>query len=112
MPAAIAGPIHRPEYHYPDSWEWVSGDGVEAVPCRIHLILIQPMVIMVCLTAGNAIGTSTHCETVTIGALRHLLHYSHLMTAQILPFPSTDLSTNAPTAWVWTFGDGGGKHGC
>ena len=60
----------------------------------------------VCLTATNALGSSTDCNTINISGypVTPVTDFTY-SDEPVVNF--TDLSTNVPTYWDWTFGDGG-----
>jgi PKD repeat protein len=94
--------------NYPDAWSWDFGDGIGTSTLQNPTYYYtENGDYEVCLTASNVLGSSTHCETVTIS--------SFLPPTALFSFDDsgdpvvefTDLSVNLPTSWSWTFGDGG-----
>jgi PKD repeat protein len=93
--------------NFPDSWEWVFGDGGTSTDQDpVHSYLTNGA-FEVCLTASNALGSDTHCEEVTISSYEPpVADFSFDDSADPL-ISFTDLSTNSPDSWEWDFGDGG-----
>ncbi len=94
---------------YPTSWSWTFGDGGTSTQQNPTHTYTANGTYTVCLTATNAGGSSTQvCKQVVI---------TGLASAPVANFTSangsnglvtfTDQSTNTPTSWAWTFGDGG-----
>jgi PKD repeat protein len=97
----------------PTAWQWTFGDGTySGVQSPVHNYLF-PGNFTVTLTASNAGNSSTMTRT----------RYINVSAAPIAPpvagftgsptsgkaplsVTFTDSSTNSPTAWQWTFGDG------
>lgn len=91
----------------PTSWSWNFGDGgTSTLQNPLHTYTADGTY-TVCLTATNALGFEVYCLPVVIDSTTALLpsaDFSHTNTG--LTFTFTDLSTNDPTSWAWTFGDG------
>jgi PKD repeat protein len=94
---------------YPTQWAWTFGDGGTSTSQNPSHTYAANGTYTVCLIATNAGGSSTQvCKQVTV---------SNVPATPVANFswanPSgglvnfTDLSTNTPTQWAWTFGDGG-----
>jgi PKD repeat protein len=91
----------------PTSWDWNFGDGAtDNVADPSHTYAANGTY-TVCLTASNAAGSDTHCESVTVGGvvLPPVAAWS-VDTAADPTFVFTDMSTNSPDTWAWDFGDG------
>lgn len=95
--------------NYPTSWAWTFGDGGTSTSQNPTHTYATNGTYTVCLTATNAGGSSTQvCKQVTV---------SNAPVTPVANFTSvnpsgglvnfTDQSTNTPTSWAWTFGDGG-----
>ena len=89
----------------PTSWLWNFGDGgtsTEENP--IHTYTYNG-IFNVCLTASSIGGSDTHCETITVDYyLAPVADFNYTGDPTVV---FTDISTNDPTAWSWSFGDGG-----
>ncbi|MCP3929479.1 MAG: PKD domain-containing protein [Bacteroidetes bacterium] len=89
----------------PDSWLWDFGDGSTSTQQNPMHTYPSPGEYQVCLMVTNSIGTNTSCETVSI-PLAPIANFSFTIEeGAVVNF--TDGSTNNPTSWVWSFGDGG-----
>jgi PKD repeat protein len=88
----------------PTGWSWTFGDaGTSTEQNPVHTYATNGTY-NVCLTATNALGTSTSCQDVTIGSyLAPTVIFSHAGDPTVT---FTDLSTEDPTSWSWDFGDG------
>lgn len=93
---------------YPTQWSWTFGDGGTSTLQNPTHTYLANNTYNVCLTATNAGGSSVQvCKQVSI---------TGLAVTPVADFnwanPSgglvnfTDQSTNTPTSWSWTFGDG------
>ncbi|GAB6285432.1 MAG: hypothetical protein STSR0009_16330 [Methanoregula sp.] len=96
----------------PTSWNWNFGDGsTSAEQHPVHIYQINGTY-TVSLTATNAAGsgnlTRTDYITVTTGIIRPVADFTGIPTYGTAPLivTFTDYSTNSPTSWNWTFGDG------
>lgn len=90
----------------PTSWLWNFGDGgVSAVADPTHVYATNG-VFNVCLSVTGPGGTDAYCADVTItgngSAPETDFTYSLIYPTVLF----TDISTNAPSDWLWDFGDG------
>ncbi len=96
----------------PTSWSWTFGDGGTSTAQNPSHIYTSAGTYTVTLTAANAYGsdseTKTGYITVTTGAAP-VAAFTGTPTSGYAPLTVnfTDQSTNNPTSWSWTFGDGG-----
>jgi PKD repeat protein len=87
------------------SWSWNFGDGSMSTDRNPIHIYSSSGAYTVTLTAMNAGGSATANKVVTIaGATPPTAKFTFAVTGQQVNF--VDLSTGAPTSWVWNFGDG------
>ncbi len=92
----------------PSSWWWNFGDGTYAtVKNPVHRYA-SPGAYTVSLTATNAYGSHTRTRVSYITAKPTAADFSGTPTSGYAPVTVTftDKSTNGPTAWRWSFGDG------
>jgi PKD repeat protein len=97
----------------PTSWSWNFGDGNtvnSTVQNPVHAYLTSGTY-TVSLNATNAAGSNTTTKTgyITVAAVTPVAGFSGTPTSGSVPLTVvfTDTSTNVPTSWSWTFGDGG-----
>ncbi|MFN7972752.1 MAG: PKD domain-containing protein [Acidobacteriota bacterium] len=96
----------------PTSWSWTFGDGgTDTVQNPSHTY-VAPGTYTVALTACNVNGCDTNTKPSYVTVTTCPAPVADFSGApQNGPAPLavafTDLSTNAPTSWSWTFGDGG-----
>jgi PKD repeat protein len=97
----------------PTSWLWSFGDGsTSAIKNPTHTYTTAGTY-TVTLTATNSAGSSTVTESGYITATRTgsapVAAFVANVTAGTIPLSVqfVDSSTNSPTLWVWSFGDGG-----
>ncbi|MCB0554401.1 MAG: PKD domain-containing protein [Phaeodactylibacter sp.] len=88
----------------PTSWMWAFGDGNVATTANPVHTYSQPGAYQVCLTASSVCGSTQSCEQVTVSCTAPQPAFSFQSDELSLSF--TDNSTNSPTSWLWTFGDG------
>jgi PKD repeat protein len=95
----------------PTSWYWVFGDGgtsTEQDPVHTY---DSDGTYTVSLVANNDWGSDieTKDDYILVGPQPPIADFSGTPTSGTTPLTVafTDLSTNTPTAWTWTFGDGG-----
>ena len=96
----------------PTKWQWTFGDGQSSTEQHPKHLYTQKGVYDVTLTVWNAVGTSTVTKPQFINACEPVLvpKASFIGEPRVGDAPLTvkfrDLSSNAPTSWVWNFGDG------
>jgi PKD repeat protein len=97
----------------PTSWSWTFGDGgTSTVQNPVHQFTAAGMY-SVTLTASNAGGsnstTKTNYITVSAPVSAPVANFTGTPRSGTVPLTVafTDASTNTPTSWAWTFGDGG-----
>ena len=96
----------------PTTWTWTFGDGSTSTQQNpLHTYLIQGTY-TVTLTVTNTGGSNTNTQSnyiTVIKAAPPVAYFTVNKTTGTVPFAVnfTDLSTNTPSAWAWTFGDGG-----
>jgi PKD repeat protein len=96
----------------PTSWSWTFGDGGTSTAQNPSHQYTSANTYTVALTATNAAGYNTNTKTnyITVTALQPpVANFSGNPTSGNAPLTVnfTDSSTNSPTSWSWTFGDGG-----
>ena len=88
-------------------WGWKSLQRARTRCIRTQL----PGTYTVTLTAINSAGSNTVSQTgyITVRAAVPVSSFTANVTSGVKPLTVqfTDTSTNAPTGWYWTFGDGG-----
>ncbi|MCK9630055.1 MAG: PKD domain-containing protein [Methanoregula sp.] len=99
--------------HNPTSWFWSFGDGassLESDPAHTYTIDGD---YTVTLTVTNADGSDTLTEndyiTVTETQDSPVAAFTSSLTSGVSPLTVNfiDSSSNSPTSWIWSFGDGG-----
>jgi PKD repeat protein len=119
-PNFIATPLLGPPPHEvrftdlsdgsPSSWFWEFGDGDTSTAKNPTHIYTQSGRYDVLLRVSNVVGTSDRIKEqyITIGYPPTAEMKASPTTGHApLPISFTDLSLNAPTQWLWSFGDGG-----
>jgi PKD repeat protein len=97
----------------PTSWSWDFGDGWSSVARNPSHTYSDPGTYSVSLTATNADGLDVEIKvayiTVTASGSPPTAYFegSPLSGTAPLAVDFVDRSTDEPTAWSWTFGDGG-----
>ena len=98
----------------PTSWAWTFGDGGTSTLKNPSHQYTAAGTYTVVLTATNAYGSDSETKTgyITVTAPPTdppVAAFSGTPTSGNIPLTVvfTDASTNAPTSWSWTFGDGG-----
>ena len=97
----------------PTSWVWSFGDGGSSTSQNPSHTYTSAGTYTVTLTATNAAGSDTISESDSITVARvATVPVASFVAAEIsgtapLPVQFVDSSTNSPTSWVWSFGDGG-----
>lgn len=94
------------------SWSWDFGDGGSSTAQNPSHTYTDAGTYNVALTATNSAGSNTLTKTsyITAGTLSApvaAFSATPVTGSAPLAVTFTDLSTNAPSSWAWTFGDGG-----
>ncbi|WP_292373866.1 MULTISPECIES: PKD domain-containing protein [unclassified Methanosarcina] len=96
----------------PTSWKWSFGDGKSSTSKSPAYTYSKAGKYTVSLTVKNAAGTNTktikNYITVKTAPVKPIAAFSATPTAGKAPLKVqfTDKSTNSPTSWKWSFGDG------
>ncbi len=86
------------------NWVWDFGDGnTSSLQSPTHTYAVAGNY-TVCLTVTDSCGTDSTCQTITAGCPLPIPSFSNTTNGLVVNF--TDLSLNAPTGWLWDFGDG------
>lgn len=93
----------------PTSWLWTFGDGSTSTQQSPAHTYSSPGTYEVCLTASSLCGSSTHCESITIDCAAPGPAFSTQPDGLAVQF--SDQSTNGPSSWFWTFGNGSSATG-
>jgi len=88
----------------PTSWAWDFGDGNSSADQNPTHTFTSAGTFNICLTATNDAGDNTSCQSLTV-VLSPQANFTATM-GDGGAYTFTDQSTNAPTSWVWDFGDG------
>ncbi len=83
---------------------WDFGDGTTANTNAPTHQYEENGTYQICLTATNACGPTTVCQTVTIDCIIPEANFE-IVSVDGFTVTVHDLSTNNPTAWRWDFGD-------
>ncbi|PCH90934.1 MAG: hypothetical protein COB85_09790, partial [Bacteroidetes bacterium] len=93
----------------PVSWIWDFGDGSGTSTAQNPgYTYTSNGTYNVCLTATNVVGSSTFCQWITITNVPTVASFSVSDTSfcEGACVDFTDMSTNMPTTWAWTFTGG------
>jgi PKD repeat protein len=96
----------------PTSWVWSFGDGGTSTSRNPVHVYSSAGTYTVTLTASNAEGSDTATKsgfiTVSSAAVTPVALFHSNVTTGTVPtsVQFLDASTNSPTSWVWSFGDG------
>jgi len=97
----------------PTSWSWSFGDGGVSTDRNPSHTYNSPGLYTVSLVAANGVGSNTETKFDYINVSEPIVppvaEFSGSPTSGVAPHAVnfTDLSSNNPTSWYWTFGDGG-----
>ena len=95
----------------PTSWLWNFGDGGSSTQQNPTYTYNTPGTYNVTLTAYNGAGNNTVTETnyINVNAPAPVASFTSNATSGTAPLSVqfNDTSSNSPTSWLWTFGDGG-----
>lgn len=96
----------------PTSWAWSFGDGGTSTTENPSHTYTTTGIFTVTLTSTNSAGSNTLSKaayiTVSPASTTPVASFSAIRTSGTTPFSVQfiDTSTNSPSAWVWSFGDG------
>ncbi|MCI5092215.1 MAG: PKD domain-containing protein [Phaeodactylibacter sp.] len=88
----------------PTSWSWNFGDGTTSDLETPAHTFPEPGIYTVCLSVSSICGTSQTCQTIGITCNAPQSNFTYMNSELEVDF--TDISTNIPDTWFWTFGDG------
>lgn len=88
----------------PASWAWDFGDGNSSTQQNPTHSYAQVGSYVVCLTTTNSCGSDTNCVVVNVSCPAPQAFFSS--SSNNLTASFNDLSSNSPTNWAWSFGDG------
>ncbi len=98
----------------PTSWSWNFGDSSTSTVRNPSHTYTNAGSYTVALTATNVAGSNTKTQTgyINVTTAAPAANFSAAPTNGPVPLAVqfTDASTNAPTSWTWTFGDGYGSN--
>ena len=94
----------------PTSWTWAFGDGGTSTaqnPSHTYAVGTYTVALMATNARGSDTETKVNYITVTPPAVP-IAEFAGSPTSGTVPLTVsfTDLSSNSPTAWTWSFGDG------
>ncbi len=95
----------------PTSWLWTFGDGTTSTLRSPSKTYASPGVYTVTLRATNSLGSNTRTRSGYVQVANPPPPVADFSGAPLSGFAPlqvafTDLSTNGPTSWLWSFGDG------
>jgi len=94
----------------PTSWVWSFGDGTTSTAQNPSHTYTTAGTYTVTMTATNSGGSSTATELdlITVEVTEPISSFEANVTYGLLPLvvQFTDTSTNSPTSWYWSFGNG------
>lgn len=88
----------------PFHWSWTFGNGFTSGMQNPFFTYSLPGTYQVCLTVTNVCGTTQHCEQITVTCAAPQATFNFVQNG--LQYNFSDQSSNQPTQWLWTFGDG------
>ncbi|MBI1191922.1 MAG: PKD domain-containing protein [Bacteroidetes bacterium] len=93
----------------PTGWAWTFGDGGTSADQNPVYTYTANGTFSVCLTASNGTGSDTKCQSLVVTGVvvAPVADFAAVVVLDTVRF--SDLSSNGPTSWAWTFGDGAGS---
>lgn len=88
----------------PTSWSWDFGDGSTSTLQNPTHHYLTNGTYTACLTVNNIAGTDTKCEVIIVDTYLTPVALFNYSGDPSVTF--NDMTVNAPTSWVWDFGDG------
>lgn len=87
----------------PTSWQWNFGNGTSSTATNPPAVTyVNPQTYTVTLTVMNSAGSSSTSKTLVVNPGPAQANFT--FTNRTVTF--RDTSTNSPTSWLWSFGDG------
>jgi PKD repeat protein len=88
----------------PTQWDWDFGDGNNSgIPNPSHTFS-EPGTYIVCLTSSSVCGSTEVCQAIMVSCNAPQSNFT--VSNNELEVDFTDISTNNPEDWLWSFGDG------
>lgn len=88
----------------PESWLWTFGDGEQSSEQHPGHSYTLPGTYTVCLQVSSICGTDQICEMIQVNCSAPSANFTNSTNELTVSF--TDISTNSPGQWSWSFGDG------
>ena len=92
----------------PISWFWTFGDGQSSIEQNPTYSYSNVGIYEVCMTAASPCGMETSCQMVVATCVDPDADFE--VTTDGLTVNFTDITTNNPDAWSWTFGNGSSSN--
>jgi PKD repeat protein len=85
-------------------FSWTFGDGNSSTDVNPFYSFSQPGVYEVCQEVAGLCGNAQSCQTITVSCAAPQAAFNY--NADELQVSFQDISSNQPSVWNWTFGDG------
>ncbi|MCB9039116.1 MAG: PKD domain-containing protein [Lewinellaceae bacterium] len=92
----------------PSQWLWSFGDGNSSAQQNPQHTYSAPGTYEVCLTSSSPCGSDQTCSMVVIACAEPAAGFLAQRNGLTVNF--TDTTTNMPSQWIWSFGDGANSN--